>query len=98
LANEQMSVLLRDARGDAIPRRHYISTLPARQVDGFIILGDDNDIRPSLTRGHPGAGRRRLLRVQRSRAPGVVAPRADRAHHRPADVSRRTWPRGRVAA
>ncbi|MER5267309.1 LacI family DNA-binding transcriptional regulator [Actinosynnema sp. NPDC002837] len=53
LANEQMSVLLCDARGDAIRRRHYISTLLARQVDGFIILGDDNDIRPSLTRDIP---------------------------------------------
>ncbi|MCE6996047.1 LacI family transcriptional regulator [Saccharothrix sp. S26] len=53
LANEQMSVLLCDARGDAIRRRHYISTLLARQVDGFIILGDDNDVRPSLTRDIP---------------------------------------------
>ncbi|HUQ59355.1 LacI family DNA-binding transcriptional regulator [Lentzea sp.] len=53
LANEQMSVLLCDARGDAIRRRHYISTLLARQVDGFIVLGDDNDIRPSLTRDIP---------------------------------------------
>ena len=53
LANEQMSVLLCDARGDAIRRHHYISTLLARQVDGFIILGDDNDVRPSLTRGIP---------------------------------------------
>src|SRR4051812_22121058 len=49
LGNEQMSVLLCDARGDAIRRRHYIRTLLARQVDGFIILGDSNDIRPSLT-------------------------------------------------
>ncbi|GAA3753654.1 LacI family DNA-binding transcriptional regulator [Salinactinospora qingdaonensis] len=49
LGNEQMSVLLCDARGDAIRRRHYISTLVARQVDGLIILGDRNDIRPSLT-------------------------------------------------
>src|SRR5690349_23477873 len=40
LGNEQMSVLLCDARGDAIRRRHYIRTLLARQVDGFIILGD----------------------------------------------------------
>ncbi|GAA1305935.1 LacI family DNA-binding transcriptional regulator [Saccharothrix xinjiangensis] len=49
LANEQMSVLLCDARGDAIRRRHYIGTLLSRQVDGFIVLGDDNDLRPSLT-------------------------------------------------
>ncbi|MFE2755113.1 hypothetical protein ACFXGA_24235 [Actinosynnema sp. NPDC059335] len=48
-----MSVLLCDARGDAIRRRHYIGTLPARQVDGFIVLGDDNDVRPSPTRDIP---------------------------------------------
>ena len=50
VGNEQMSVLLCDARGDAIRRQHYIRTLMARQVDGFIILGESNDIRPSLTR------------------------------------------------
>jgi LacI family transcriptional regulator len=49
LGNEQMSVLLCDARGDAIRRRHYIRTLLARQVDGFIILGDSNEPRPSLS-------------------------------------------------
>jgi LacI family transcriptional regulator len=48
LGNEQMSVLLCDARGDAIRRRHYIRTLLARQVDGLIVLGETNDIRPSL--------------------------------------------------
>ena len=53
LGNEQMSVLLCDARGDAIRRRHYIRTLLARQVDGFIILGDAIDLRPSLTRDIP---------------------------------------------
>ncbi|MDP9793616.1 LacI family transcriptional regulator [Catenuloplanes nepalensis] len=53
LGDEQMSVLLCDARGDAIRRRHYIRTLLARQVDGFIILGDANEIRPSLTRDIP---------------------------------------------
>lgn len=53
LGNEQMSVLLCDARGDAIRRQHYIRTLLARQVDGFIILGDANDLRPSLTRSIP---------------------------------------------
>ncbi|GAA1558737.1 LacI family DNA-binding transcriptional regulator [Dactylosporangium maewongense] len=53
LGNEQMSVLLCDARGDAIRRRHYIQTLLARQVDGFIILGDANDLRQSLTRDIP---------------------------------------------
>lgn len=49
LGNEQMSVLLCDARGDPIRRRHYIRTLLARQVDGFIVLGDSNDVRSSLT-------------------------------------------------
>ena len=49
LANEQMSVLLCDARADPIRRQHYIRTLLARQVDGFIVLGDSNDIRPSIT-------------------------------------------------
>jgi LacI family transcriptional regulator len=53
LGNEQMCVLLCDARGDAIRRRHYIRTLLARQVDGFIVLGDSNDLRPSLTRDIP---------------------------------------------
>jgi LacI family transcriptional regulator len=49
LGNHQMSVLLCDARGDPIRRRHYLHTLLARQVDGFIIVGDSNDRRPSLT-------------------------------------------------
>ncbi|MGB3438840.1 MAG: LacI family DNA-binding transcriptional regulator [Actinophytocola sp.] len=53
LGNEQMSVLLCDARGDAIRRRHYIRTLLARQVDGFIVLGDSNDVRASLTADIP---------------------------------------------
>jgi LacI family transcriptional regulator len=53
LGSEQMSVLLCDARGDAIRRQHYIRTLLARQVDGFIVLGDSNDLRPSLTRDIP---------------------------------------------
>jgi LacI family transcriptional regulator len=53
LANGQMSVLLCDARGDAIRRQHYIRTLIARQVDGFVVLGDSNDLRPSLTRQIP---------------------------------------------
>jgi LacI family transcriptional regulator len=53
LGNGQMSVLLCDARGDAIRRRHYISTLLARQVDGLIVLGETNDMRPSLTADIP---------------------------------------------
>jgi LacI family transcriptional regulator len=53
LGDEEMSVLLCDARGDAIRRKHYIRTLLARQVDGFIVLGDSNDIRSSLTADIP---------------------------------------------
>jgi LacI family transcriptional regulator len=53
LGDEQMSVLLCDARGDAIRRRHHIRTLLARQVDGFLILGDSNEIRPSLSKEIP---------------------------------------------
>jgi LacI family transcriptional regulator len=53
LGDEQNSVLLCDARGDAIRRRHHIRTLLARQVDGLIVLGSDNDVRPSLTRDIP---------------------------------------------
>ena len=48
LGNQQMSVLLCDARGDAIRREHYIRTLLSRQVDGLIVVGETNDIRPSL--------------------------------------------------
>ncbi|PZG20025.1 LacI family transcriptional regulator [Micromonospora craterilacus] len=53
LGNGQMSVLLCDARGDAIRRQHYIRTLLARQVDGFIVVGDSNDLSPSLTQDIP---------------------------------------------
>jgi LacI family transcriptional regulator len=53
LGNEQMCVLLCDARSDVIRRRHYVATLLARQVDGFIVLGDSNDLRPSLTADIP---------------------------------------------
>jgi LacI family transcriptional regulator len=53
VGNEQMSVLLCDARGEVFRRQHYIRTLLARQVDGFIILGDSNDLRPSLSRAIP---------------------------------------------
>lgn len=53
LGDEQMSVLLCDARGDAIRRQHYIRTLLARQVDGLIVLGETNDVRPSVTADIP---------------------------------------------
>ena len=53
LGDQQMSVLLCDARGDAIRRQHYIRTLLARQVDGIIVLGTTNDMHPSLTADIP---------------------------------------------
>lgn len=53
LGDGEMSVLLCDARGDAVRRRQHIRTLLARQVDGLIILGDRNDVRASLTGGIP---------------------------------------------
>jgi len=53
LGNEPASVLLCDARGDAGRRRHYVDTLLARRIDGFIVLGDRNDVRTSLTREIP---------------------------------------------
>lgn len=49
LGGGDMSVLLCDARGDTIRRQHYIRALLARRVDGFIVLGDTNDVRPSIT-------------------------------------------------
>lgn len=53
LGDGEMSVLLCDARGDAVRRRQHIRTLLARQVDGLIVLGDRNDVRESLTAGIP---------------------------------------------
>ncbi|HEX7301879.1 LacI family DNA-binding transcriptional regulator [Lentzea sp.] len=53
LSDQEMSVLLCDTRGDAIRRNHYIRTLLARQVDGFIVVGDSNDVRASLTTDLP---------------------------------------------
>ena len=53
LGDREMSVLLCDARGDAIRRQHYIRTLLARKVDGMIVLGETNDMRPSLTADIP---------------------------------------------
>lgn len=53
LADQEMSVLLCDTRGDAIRRNHHIRTLLARQVDGFIVVGDSNDVRASLAADLP---------------------------------------------
>ncbi|MFC4587547.1 LacI family DNA-binding transcriptional regulator [Sphaerisporangium corydalis] len=53
LGDTETSVVLCDARGDPGRRRHHIRTLLDRRVEGFIVLGEDNDVRPSLTRDIP---------------------------------------------
>jgi LacI family transcriptional regulator len=45
-----VSVLLCDARGDAIRERHHVNALLSRRVDGLIVVGSATDPRPSL--GH----------------------------------------------
>lgn len=45
-----MSVLLCDARGDAIRESYHLQALLARRVDGLIVVGSSTDPRPSL--GH----------------------------------------------
>lgn len=47
------SVLLCDARGDAIREQHHLRTLLARRVDGIVILGRTTNPRPSLTASIP---------------------------------------------
>lgn len=47
------SVLLCDARGDAIREQHHLRTLLARRVDGIVILGRTTNPRPSITEGIP---------------------------------------------
>jgi LacI family transcriptional regulator len=49
----RMSVLLCDARGDALRERHHIQALLGRRVDGLIIVGARTDPRPSLGRDLP---------------------------------------------
>lgn len=44
----QMSVLLCDARGDAIRERYHVRALLGRRVDGLIVVGARPDPRPSL--------------------------------------------------
>ncbi|WP_248782632.1 LacI family DNA-binding transcriptional regulator [Lentzea aerocolonigenes] len=53
LSDREMSILLCDTRGDAIRRNHHLRTLLARQVDGFIVVGDSNDVRASLAADLP---------------------------------------------
>lgn len=47
------SVLLCDARGDAVREQHHLKTLLARRVDGLVILGRTTNPRPSITAGIP---------------------------------------------
>lgn len=49
----QMSVLLCNARGDAIREAHHIKTLLSRRADGLIVVGSDTDPRPPLGRDVP---------------------------------------------
>lgn len=44
----EMSVILTDAREDAIRERHNLRTLLQRRVDGLIVVGSQTESRPSL--------------------------------------------------
>ena len=46
----KMSVLLCDARGDAIREQHHLRALLGRRVDGLIIVGSNTDPRTTLGR------------------------------------------------
>ena len=48
-----VSVIMCDARGDAIRERHHLRALAERRVDGGIVLGSLSSIRPSLGTGFP---------------------------------------------
>jgi LacI family transcriptional regulator len=48
LGDDQISVLLADARGDAIRERHYVRALLAQQVTGLIVVGESSNRRPSI--------------------------------------------------
>lgn len=47
------SVLLCDARGDAVREKHHLDTLLARRVDGIVVLGRTTNPRSSITAGVP---------------------------------------------
>lgn len=50
----RVSVILTDARGDAVREAQQLSTLLERQIDGLIVVGGPrNDARPSLGRDLP---------------------------------------------
>jgi LacI family transcriptional regulator len=50
---DRTSVLLCDARGDAIREGHHLRTLLSRRVDGLIVVGARPDPRPSIGRDLP---------------------------------------------
>ena len=47
------SVLLCDARGDAIREQHHLKTLLAKRVDGIVVLGRTTNMRSSITANIP---------------------------------------------
>jgi len=48
-----MSILLCDARDDAIREQHHLKTLLAKRVDGLLVVGRTTNPRPSITDGIP---------------------------------------------
>jgi LacI family transcriptional regulator len=50
---DSVSVLLSDARGDAIREQHHLRGLLGRRIDGLIVVGDKTDPRPSLGQNLP---------------------------------------------
>jgi LacI family transcriptional regulator len=53
LQGDQMVVLLCDGRDDAIREQHHLRTLLARRVDGIIVTGRRNEVRPPISRDLP---------------------------------------------
>lgn len=49
----EVTVLLADARGDAIRERYHLSAMLERRVDGLVVVGARPDPRPSLGRDLP---------------------------------------------
>ncbi|MFT4029608.1 MAG: LacI family DNA-binding transcriptional regulator [Protaetiibacter sp.] len=45
---DEFSVILSDARGDAIREQHHVQLLLSRRVDAFMVVGHDNDPRPPI--------------------------------------------------
>ncbi|MDU0348029.1 LacI family DNA-binding transcriptional regulator [Actinomyces sp. MRS3W] len=49
----EVSVMLCDARGDAIREKHHLATMLERRVDGLVVVGARPDPRPSLGKKIP---------------------------------------------